>query len=276
MGVSTNSKKGKSEVNRKIRGKEIFFCLDFGFFYGIIFKMNKKILKELLTILEKKKNVKRAKILARFFKTKKGEYGESDLFWGISVSILREIEKKYFSRIDFLEIEFFLNQKIHELRFLGVIFLVEKYQKEKNEKEKEKIVNFYLKNISQINNWDLVDVSAPKILGDYFFSQDKKVLYQLVKSKNLWERRIAIIATLGFIRKNFFADTLKMAQILLLDKEDLIQKAVGWMLREVGKKDRKIEENFLKKNKNKIARTTLRYAIEKFSFSERKKYLEKK
>lgn len=238
--------------------------------------MEKKILKELLAVLEKKKNVKKAKILAGFFKTKKGEYGEGDIFWGIAVPTLREIEKKYFLKIDFLEIEFFLNQKIHELRFLGVIFLVEKYQKEKNEKQKEKIVNFYFKNISQINNWDLVDVSAPKILGDYFFSQDKKILYQLVKSKKLWERRIAILATLGFIRKNSFIDALKMAQTLLLDREDLIQKAVGWMLREVGKKDRKILEKFLEKNKNKMARTTLRYAIEKFSSSERKKYLEKK
>ncbi|MEW5847125.1 MAG: DNA alkylation repair protein [Bacteroidota bacterium] len=231
---------------------------------------------EILLILKKKKNVSKAKITAGFFKTKKGEYGEGDIFWGIDVPFLREIEKKYFLQIDFLEIEFFLNQKIHELRFLGVIFLVKKYQKEKNEKQKEKIVNFYLKNISHINNWDLVDVSAPKILGDYFFSQDKKILYQLVKSKNLWERRIAILATLGFIRKNSFADTLKMAQILLLDREDLIQKAVGWMLREVGKKDQKILEEFLKKNKNQMARTTLRYAIEKFSLEKRKKYLEKK
>jgi 3-methyladenine DNA glycosylase AlkD len=150
-------------------------------------------------------------------------------------------------------------------------------QYEKSElKDKEKIAKFYLKNTKRINNWDLVDLSAPKILGDYFLEKDKKVLYKLAKSKNLWERRIAVLTTFGFIKENKFEDALNISQLLLNDSHDLIHKAVGWMLREIGKRDQKVEEEFLQKHYQKMPRTMLWYAIERFSNEKRAFYLKKR
>jgi 3-methyladenine DNA glycosylase AlkD len=230
------------------------------------------ILENLLTDLKKLKNPPKAKILAGFFKTGKGEYGAGDVFWGITVPKQREVVQRYFLEVSFFYLGYLLKQKVHELRFSALAILVLKYQKG-DAKEKARVAKFYLKNLRGINNWDLVDLSAPQILGDYFLEKDKAVLYELAKSKNLWERRIAIVATFGFIKKGEYADTLKIAEMLLNDPHDLIHKAVGWMIREVGKRDKKVERRFLNRFAKKMPRTALRYAIERFSPQERARYL---
>jgi 3-methyladenine DNA glycosylase AlkD len=208
-----------------------------------------------------------------FFKTGKGEYGEGDIFIGISVPENRKVVKKH-KNASLEQIQELLQSKIHEHRLCGLLIMVDQYQKTK---QKEDIFNFYLKNISRVNNWDLVDSSADKIIGVHIFQTDKKLIYKLVESKNLWERRIAVISTFYFIKKGQFQDTLKIAEILLNDDEDLIHKAVGWMLREMGKKggmEKLIE--FLDKNSQKMPRTMLRYSIEKLDEEQRRRYLNKK
>lgn len=219
-------------------------------------------------------NAKQAKILQRFFKTGKGEYGEGDIFLGIRVPEQRKIAKEY-SGLSLPRIQELLESDIHEHRLVGLLILIEKYNKS-DEENKGNIFNFYLKNSKKINNWDLVDLSAHKIIGEFLIDKDKKILYELAQSKNLWEKRIAIVSTFAFIKKEEFVDTLRISEILLDDSHDLIHKAVGWMLREVGKKDEKSLEKFLEKHYKKIPRTTLRYSIEKFEEKKRKKYLNKK
>lgn len=223
--------------------------------------------------LKESSNSKQAKILQRFFKTGKGEYGEGDIFLGVKVPDQRKMAGN-FRELSLENLEKLLNSKIHEHRMTALFILIKKYKKV-NSQEKKIIFDFYLKNIKNINNWDLVDISAPKIIGDYLLEKPKKILCQFAKSKNLWKRRIAIISTHTFIRNNKFDDTLRISKILLTDKHDLIHKAVGWMLREAGKRDQKIEEEFLKKHYSKMPRTMLRYAIEKFDEKKRKFYLKK-
>ena len=225
---------------------------------------------ELKKDLEKLSNKKKAKILSGFFKTGKGDYGEGDIFLGVVVPEQRKIASKY-NNLEFKDMQELLSSKIHEHRLTSLIILNNKYKKASDRKE---IVEFYLKNTKNINNWDLVDISAPKILGDYFFDRDKKRLYDLAKSNNLWEKRIAVLSTFWFIKNNKFDDSLKIAEILLYDKHDLIHKAVGWMLREIGKRDSEVEEKFLNKYYKKMPRTMLRYAIEKFDDSKRRFYLD--
>jgi len=215
----------------------------------------------------------KAAILQRFFKTGKGQYGEGDIFLGIIVPNTRKIAKQ-FRDLPLSEIKKLLYSKIHEERLCTLLILVEKYTMV-NLEEKEKIFDFYIKHAKQINNWDLVDLSAPKIVGEYLMKKDKKILYDFVVSKNLWEKRIAIIATFTFIKNKKYTDTCKIAEILLNDTHDLIHKAVGWMLREMGKRDMKVEETFLKKHYKKMPRTMLRYAIEKFPEEKRLMYLKK-
>jgi 3-methyladenine DNA glycosylase AlkD len=224
--------------------------------------------------LKKLSNPKQAEILQGFFKTRKGEYGEGDIFLGIKVPEQRKVAGG-FSNLSLRDLEKLLNSKIHEYRMTALFVLVNKYKKA-DEDEKSKIFNFYLENTKNINNWDLVDLSAPKIVGDYLLNKPRNILYKLAKAENLWEKRIAIVSTWIIIRNNEFDDTLKIAKILLNDKHDLIHKAVGWMLREVGKRDQKIEEEFLKKYYLKMPRTMLRYAIERFDDEKRKFYLSKK
>ena len=226
-----------------------------------------RLKKELL----KAKDNKKAKFLAGFFKTGKGQYAEGDLFLGLTVPRQREIAKKY-PDLSLSQIQQLLNSKYHEFRLCALLILISKYNKS-DEKTKAKIVTFYLKNTKRINNWDLVDLSAEYILGSYLLERDKSVLYKLAKSQNLWERRIAIIATFFFIRKDQFTDTFKIAQILLGDKHDFIHKAVGWMLREVGKRNEVLLIKFLDKFKGKMPRTALRYAIERFNQQKRLSYL---
>ncbi len=219
-------------------------------------------------------NKKRAKNSQRFFKTGSGEYGEGDVFLGIKTPIQRKIAKKY-NDFNFQELKELLKSNIHCYRFIALIILIDKFGKSK-EKEKKKIFNFYLKNIKGINNWDLVDISAPKILGNYLLNKNKNLLFLLAKSKNLWKKRIAIISTYQFIENNLFQPTFKIAELLLHDEHDLIHKAVGWMLREVGNRNQETEEIFLKKYVNFMPRTMLRYAIEKFSKNKRIFYLSQK
>ena len=219
-------------------------------------------------------NPDKAKFLQRFFKTGKGEYAEGDFFLGIVVPVQRQIAKKY-KPLSFPELKKLITSKYHEERLIALLILVERFKKAK-EDEKEKIVKFYLDNRKGINNWDLVDLSAPKILGEYLIDKDRNILFIFAKSNDLWEKRIAVLSTFTFIKNNDFNDALKIFEILLNDKHDLIHKAVGWMLREIGKIDLKTEENFLRKHYKAMPRTMLRYAIEKFPERKRKAYLEGK
>ncbi|MEK6845075.1 MAG: DNA alkylation repair protein [Nanoarchaeota archaeon] len=221
--------------------------------------------------LESLANKDKAEIYQRFFKTGKGEYGEGDIFMGITVPLQRKAAKKYLN-LSVPKIQELLKSKIHEYRLTALFILINKYKKS-NEAEKENLFNLYLENIKFINNWDLVDSSAHHILGDFLFEKEKKILYDLANSNNLWKKRISIIATFNFIRKNEFEDALTIAEILLNDKHDLIHKAVGWMLREIGNRDIKTEEKFLRFHYKKMPRTMLRYSIEKFPENKRKKYL---
>ena len=220
----------------------------------------------------KEANSEKAKILQGFFKTGKGEYGEGDIFLGITVPQSRKIAKKY-SSLQLKEISLLLQSKVHEERLIALLILVEKYNKAQ---DKNQIFDFYLKNTKYINNWDLVDLTADKIMGNFLLNKSREVLYNLAKSDNLWERRIAIISTFHFIKNNQFNETLKIAEILLKDDHDIIHKAVGWMLREIGKRDLSILESFLKKYYNRMPRTALRYAIEKFPEDKRQAYLKEK
>lgn len=229
------------------------------------------MLEELEIDLKKLANQKQAENLQRFFKTGVGEYGEGDIFLGIKVPEQRKIAKKY-TNLNLVKIQNLLDSKIHEYRLVGLIILVEKYKKS-DEENKANIFNFYLKNTKNINNWDLVDLTSHKIVGDFLLNKKKTILYDLANSKDLWEKRIAVISTFAFIRNSQFEDSLRISEILLEDSHDLIHKAVGWMLREVGKKDKKVLEKFLKAYHKKMPRTMLRYSIEKFSEEERKKYL---
>jgi len=186
---------------------------------------------------------------------------------------VRDVAKK-FSNLSLPKIRELLKSKVHEERMCALRILDGKYKKA-SDKEKENIFNFYLQNIKGINNWDLVDLSAPNIVGDFLFKRDKNILYKMARSENLWERRIAIVSTYSFIRRGEFGDALAISELLLDDKHDLIHKAVGWMLREVGKRDELKLEYFLRSCYKKIPRTTLRYAIERFDEEKRKKWLRK-
>ncbi|MDD5152959.1 MAG: DNA alkylation repair protein [Candidatus Pacebacteria bacterium] len=216
-------------------------------------------------------NREKAGLLGRYFKTGVGGYAEGDKFLGIMVPLQRNIAKKY-SELPLGEIKKLLASDIHEFRFTALKILVLKYEKA-SEKDKARIVAFYLKNRKNINNWDLVDTSAPYILGGWLINNDRAVLYELVKSKNIWDRRIAIVSTAFLIRNNDFKDTLSLSKILLNDKHDLIHKAVGWMLREVGKRSEATLVKFLNENCAVMPRTMLRYSIEKFPKTKQKTYL---
>lgn len=228
---------------------------------------------ELKKEIRKKANPQKAKLLQRFFKTGKGQYGEGDIFWGIMVPIQREIVKKY-QDLSLRDIQKLLNSKIHEERLVALLILVSQFKKS-DVKKRELIFNFYLKNDKNINNWDLVDLTAPNIVGQFLIDKNRKIIYKLAKSHDLWEKRIAVLSTFTFIKSHQFKDALRIAEILLKDKHDLIHKAVGWMLREIGKRNLVVEEEFLKEHYKNMPRTMLRYAIEKFSEKKRIKYLKK-
>jgi 3-methyladenine DNA glycosylase AlkD len=232
-------------------------------------------LKSLIHELDKCKNTKKAKLLSRFFKTGKGEYGQGDIFIGINVPTLRNIAKKN-QDLSLKDTEKLIKNPIHEYRLTALFILIIKYSKANSNLQKQ-IYNLYLKNKKYINNWDLIDLSSNRIIGNYILKNpsNKQILYSLSKSDNLWDRRIAVMATFEFIKNFEYGDALKISKILLNDKEDLIQKAVGWMLREIGKRDFQIEENFLHTYYKKMPRTMLRYAIEKFSTNKKAYFMRK-
>lgn len=207
----------------------------------------------------------------RFFKTGKGEYGEGDQFLGIRVPVLRK-QAKAFQNTPLNEVQKLLESPFHEERLCALLILVRKFA-QGNPDEQTRIYTFYLNNTQYINNWDLVDLSAYHIIGPYLEHKNKRPLHKLAQSKSLWERRIAIISTFHFIRNNQFDDSLTISETLLDDSEDLIHKAVGWMLREIGKRDLEAEEAFLTQHYPQMPRTMLRYAIEKFPEQKRQQYL---
>jgi 3-methyladenine DNA glycosylase AlkD len=233
--------------------------------------MHKLIIKEVTKLRDKDKGA----LAQRFFRTGKGQYGEGDIFYGLTVPTSRKIAVKY-TDISLKDLEEVIKNKVHEIRLIALIILNTKYKKAKTEKELEALVKFYLKNIPYINNWDLVDVSSYNILGAYLKDRsDRSILIKLSKSGKLWSERIAIVSTFAFIKNNDLDLIFSFGEYFLNHKHDLIHKALGWMLREAGKRDEKRLKEFLEKNKTKMPRTMLRYAIEKFSEKERKYFLGK-
>jgi 3-methyladenine DNA glycosylase AlkD len=212
-----------------------------------------------------------ARIQQGFFKTGPGQYGEGDVFLGIKVPVLRTLAKQQ-RDASLTTMQTLLDSKYHEERVFALLLLMQFYQRA-DEIGRQAAFDLYLGNTHRINNWDLVDISAPHIVGRHLQDRPRKLLHRMAKSASLWERRIAIIATFHFIRLDDFADTLQIAQTLLHDEHDLMHKAVGWMLREVGKRDLASEEVFLKQHHRNMPRTMLRYAIERFPEPKRKNYL---
>jgi 3-methyladenine DNA glycosylase AlkD len=235
-------------------------------------KKKENILDNLRKDLSLYASPQKAEVLKRFFKTGKGQYGEGDIFLGVQVPDSRKIVRKY-ANIPLDNTLDLLRSKIHEERLIALLIMVEKAKWAKIF-ERETLFKKYLENILYINNWDLVDLSADKIVGSYLFEKPKDILYSLAASENLWERRIAVMATFDFIKKGFYEDTLKLAKILLNDRHDLIHKAVGWMLREIGKRcSQEVLEQFLLANYKQMPRTMLRYAIERLPEDLRLQYL---
>ncbi|MFQ5559086.1 MAG: DNA alkylation repair protein [Nitrospinota bacterium] len=213
----------------------------------------------------------RAKKVMCYFKAGPGEYGEGDIFLGIKVPVLRAIARK-FKGLSFSDTTSLLKSKFHEERFVALVLLVGAY-KSGNQQEKERIFELYCSHTKFINNWDLVDISAEHIMGAYLENKPKEPLYLFSRSSCVWERRISVLSTFHYIKQGNFSETLQIAKLLLNDPEDLIQKAVGWMLREIGKRDLATEEGLLARYYKQMPRTMLRYAIEKFPEERRKKYL---
>jgi 3-methyladenine DNA glycosylase AlkD len=248
------------------------------------------MLNDLTDEIKRSANPEKAKGYQRFFKTGKGEYGEGDVFLGLTMPQQRAIIKKY-TDLSFADLQTLLNSKFHEYRMAALLILNAKYKAlnkfrshssnmpnekaKKDNLEKRRIYEFYMKNTKNINNWDLVDLSAPNVPGAFLLKEGTDTLRILAKSNNLWERRIAILSTLTFIRNGKLGETLAISEMLLHDEHDLIHKAVGWMLREVGKKNKNVLELFLLSRYKEMPRTMLRYSIEKFSLEERKKWMQK-
>jgi 3-methyladenine DNA glycosylase AlkD len=216
----------------------------------------------------------RAEVSQRFFKTGPGQYGEGDVFLGVRVPELRRLAKE-FKDLASREIQGLLRSEVHEERLVALLILVRNYPKADQQAQK-RIYGLYMGHLRFVNNWDLVDVSAEHVVGAFLRDKDKSPLYRLARSKDLWERRVSVLATFHYIKRNEFSETLKIARMLLLDEEDLIHKAAGWMLREVGKRDLAVEEKFLKTHYLKMPRTMLRYAIERFPEPKRQRYLKGK
>lgn len=220
-------------------------------------------------------NAEKAIVLPRFFKTGKGEYGEGDRFLGVTVPNIRLVAKQY-SNAPLEVASRLLDSEWHECRMCALLILVIQYKKAKKELKQE-IFNLYLSRTDRINNWDLVDLSAPNIVGEHLYlCTDRTILYQLADSPLLWERRIAMVSTLTFIRRGEFNDTFSLADKLVDSRHDLMQKAVGWMLREMGKRDIALLRIFLNKHASTMPRTMLRYAIEKMEATERTEWMAKK
>jgi 3-methyladenine DNA glycosylase AlkD len=229
------------------------------------------ISKEVVNALKLVATEERRKVNEWFFKTGKGEYGYGDIFLGVTAPDIRRIAKKFSQEISLQELTELIRNPIHEVRLCALIILVNKYNKE----EPDRIYHYYLKHLNSVNNWDLVDTSAPHIIGDYLYKnpEKSKILFEFSSSENLWVRRISIVSTFAFIKNNEFNTTLEITKLLLNDNHDLIHKAVGWMLREIYKRDEGLIKRFLRQNYAQIPRTTLRYAIERMDKEERLLYL---
>ncbi len=230
--------------------------------------------KDIQIELEKVSIPEKRNFFPHFFKTGKGEYGEGDKFIGVVVPDVRKIAKAN-KMLSSDELTRLLNNEYHECRMCALFILIEKYKKA-NENEKKQIVDFYLAHSHRINNWDLVDLSSKDILGDYLTDKDnREILYELAKSELLWDQRIAIIATYAFIKKTDFTDIINLSEQFLSHKHDLIHKAVGWMLRETGKRDKNTLITFLDKHYKDMPRTMLRYSLEKLTPEEKAYYMKK-
>lgn len=233
------------------------------------------IVTEVLQALKAQANPERAKLVAGYFKTGKGQYGEGDIFWGMSVPSVRKVAATFWKGMTLEDADQLLHHEVHEARQVALFMLTTLYQKTTDEKVKTAIYDFYLDHTDRINNWDLVDLSSATIVGDYILRHpsQQQCLKDLAKSKNLWERRIAMISTLALVKERQFALPLHQATALLSDKHDLLHKAVGWVLREIGKQDISVLKKFLNRHAATMPRTTLRYAIERFDEQTRKQYL---
>ncbi len=218
-------------------------------------------------------NPEKAEHSKYFFKTGKGQYGEGDKFIGCTTPEMRSVAKTG-KNLPLAELKLLLNDDMHECRVCALVILTEQFEKVDENRRKE-IVDFYLEHTHRINNWDLVDISAYKILGEFLVDKNRAILYLLADSDLLWDQRIAMISTMAFIRRSDFEDVIRLSEIFLTHKHDLMHKASGWMLREAGKRDEKILINFLDKHHKKMPRTMLRYAIEKLTPEQKKHYMQK-
>jgi len=223
--------------------------------------------------LQALQNPEHAKALSRFFKTEKGGYGEGDIFWGIQVPVQRTISRKYYRQMPLSELPLLISHPVHEVRLCTLMLMVYRYEKSKDTAEQAQLAKVYLDNLKWVNNWDLVDASAPNIIGAWFYERDRKDLYQMATSDHLWTQRVAMLASYYFIKRKDFGTALEIATLLLHHKHDLIHKAVGWMLREIGNRDYQTEYNFLLMHYKTMPRTMLRYAIEKFDEEIRQGFL---
>lgn len=232
-----------------------------------------KTAKELIQEIKNNANPEKAAALSRFFKTGAGQYGEGDVFWGLTVPVQRGVVKNFYKEISLQELKKLLPHEVHEVRLTALMIMVEIYRRAKTEEEKLAVVELYLKNLAYVNNWDLVDLTAHRILGDWCLSHGWEELVRLAKTDHLWSQRVAMVSTAAFIDRSRFDAPLRMATILLHHSHDLIHKAVGWMLREIGKKNYEVEYNFLKEHYSTMPRTMLRYAIERFDEPVRQAFL---
>lgn len=234
--------------------------------------MNKQI-NTFLKALQSYEDRDKALSSQRFFRTGKGEYGEGDKFWGLTVPVQRSISKEYYTKLALADLRYLIKHEIHEVRLTTVMMMVLKYQHAKTDEARAEVVELFMDSMVHINNWDLVDTCAHLILGDWLLDKDWSILKELAQKDHLWTQRISMIATFAFIRKGIYEPTLEVAKILINHKHDLIHKAVGWMLREVGNKDYQTEYDFLLPRYKTMPRTMLRYAIEKFKEPVRQAFL---
>ena len=228
---------------------------------------------QIIEALKDKAIPEKALFFPRFFKTGPGEYGEGDLFLGVTVPVQRQIAKQFFKEISLEELTILIQHPLHEVRLTGLLALVYRFEKTKSEPEQKELVEFYLSHLDHVNNWDLVDSSCHQILGNFFWKRDKELFYELADSGHLWRQRVAMISSLFWIKKGEFADALALAEKLKNHPHDLMHKAVGWMLREIGNRNFEVELAFLKKHYPTMPRTALRYAIEKFPEDLRQDFL---
>lgn len=228
---------------------------------------------QIIEALKDKAIPEKALFFPRFFKTGPGEYGEGDLFWGVTVPDQRQIAKQFFKEISLEELTLLIQHPVHEVRLTGLLALVYRYEKTRSESEQKEQVNFYLSQLDFVNNWDLVDSSCYQILGHFYWKKEKTLFYELADSRHLWKQRVAMISSFFWIKKREFDDALVLAEKLKNHPHDLMHKAVGWMLREIGKRDLETEMEFLKKHYQTMPRTALRYAIEKFPEDVRQDFL---